>query len=159
MNEPEATLRALHVAYCRETGDAPPYESCERRLLAFHNAGFAVDELVLVVHYIRHVNRQFSTGIRGFSLRFGKLFEQAEDGTFEHFGDMLGSARGWQRKQDFQKKNSYPAAKAEVLRATGRPDAPAIPEPQQAKQVMDGLLKKGFEDALKQAEQSIRASP
>ena len=116
------TLRSLHVAFCEATGQSPPYATCERRLLEFHNTGFAVDELRLVIAYVRQANRKFSGGI-GYSLNFGSLV-----GNLEKFGDLLGLARADKRAKDFKAKHSYPPAKAEVLRATGRPDAPVVPE-------------------------------
>jgi len=146
-------LRSLHVAFCEATGQQPPYATCERRLLEFHNTGFAVDELRLVIAYVRQANRKFSGGI-GYSLNFGSLV-----GNLEKFGDLLGLARAEKRAKDFRAKHSYPPAKAEVLRATGRPDAPPLPEPTVAKEVVRGLLTKGFEDALKEAEETLRIKP
>ncbi len=158
MEELNQTLRSLHACYCTESGETPPYQGCERRLLEFHKQGYALDELALTIRYVKMTNRSFGNGV-GFSLRFGKLFQQAEDGIFEHFSDLLGSARAWKRKMDFKAKHSYPPAKAEVLRATGRPDTIPLEEPKPAKEIVYGMLKKGFEDALKEAEESVRFKP
>lgn len=153
MNEPDQQLRSLHNIYILMTGQQPPYSTCERRWWEWSKAGFAEDDLRLVIEHVKRENKKREFGFQ-LSLRFDKII-----GDIERFGDCLGSARAEQRARDFKAKHSYPVAKQEVLRATGRSDAPPLPEPQQAKQVMAGLLKKGFEDALKEAEDSRRASP
>lgn len=146
--EPEAQLRTLHRIYCDSSGHSPPYATCERRLLDFHNAGFAEDDLRLVIDYIKRVNRKRESGFQ-LSMRFDKVV-----GDLERFGDCLGEGRADRRKREFRAKQSHCEDKASILRATGRPDTKPLPEPQRAKEVMEGLLKKGFEQALKEAEES-----
>lgn len=148
----QRSLRALHAVFCELSGQQPPYSTCERRLLEFHNAGFAEDDLRLVIEHVKRENKKRDFGFQ-LSMRFDKLI-----GDIERFGDLLGSSRADKRARDFKARNSYPAAKAEVLRATGRPDSKPLPEPQQAKEVMEGLLRKGFEQALKEAEESKQVS-
>jgi hypothetical protein len=134
----EQTLREIHRVFCEVTGQQPPFATCQRRLFEFHNTGFSTDELRLVLAYARQANRNFSGGI-GYSLSFGSLV-----GNLEKFGDLLGLARAEKRAKDYKARHSYPPAKAEVLRATGRPDAPVVPEgcmsaKEALKQMREGL--------------------
>lgn len=140
--EPEATLRTLHRVYCEATGYSPTYLGCERRLLAFHNQGFGEDDIRLVVWFCRRENAKMHGAKWGTG--FGQLFLEGENGVFERFSDLLGMARGAQRAAAHKAKHSYPPGKAEVLRATGRPDAPAAP---------DGCIP--LREALKQIRESL----
>jgi hypothetical protein len=116
------TLRSLHACYCELSLRQPPFLTCERRWLEFHNAGFGIDDLKLVIAFVQKVNskreRQYHI-----PLRFDSLI-----GDLERMGDLLGESRADKRARDFKARHSYPPAKAEVLRATGRPDAPVVPE-------------------------------
>lgn len=142
MENPEAQLRTLHRVYCETTGQQPPYICCQRILWDFSKQGFGEDDIRDVATHVKRANLKFSGG--GFSLRFEKLFETDQDGIFVHFGSLLGEARGAKRAADHKAKHSYPPAKASVLRATGRPDAPAAP---------DGCIP--IHQALKQIRESL----
>lgn len=120
--ELDTTLRQLHVCYCEFSGHVPPYATCERRLLEFHNAGFDVEDLALVLKHIFSVNRGRETSFR-LSVRFGNLV-----GDLERFGDLLGESRASKRAREHKAKHSYPEAKASVLRSSGRSDTPTVPE-------------------------------
>lgn len=122
MSEPETTLRSLHACYCELSLQQPPYSTCERRWFEWQKAGFDIDDLRLVIEHVRRENKKRDFGFQ-LSLRFDKII-----GDIERFGDCLGSARAEKRARDFKAKHSYPPAKAEVLRATGRSDQPPIPE-------------------------------
>lgn len=115
-------LRTLHRIYCDITGQSPPYLTCERRLAEFLNAGFAEDDMRLIVEYVKRENRKRDFGFQ-LSLRFDKIV-----GDLERAGDLLGSARADKRARDHKAKHSYSQDKASVLRATGRPDAPEAPD-------------------------------
>lgn len=151
--EPDTTLRHLHRLYVELSHHSCPYVTCERRWLEWHNAGFSEDDLRLIIEHVKRVNKKREFGFQ-LSMRFGNLI-----GDLERAGDLLGEARAEQRKREFRAKHSFCEDKASVLRATGRPDTKPLPEQQQAKQVMEGLLRKGFEDALKEAEESQRTKP
>jgi len=122
MNELDTTLRSLHACYCELSLRQPPFLTCERRWLEFHNAGFGIDDLKLVIAFVQKVNskreRQYHI-----PLRFDSLI-----GDLERMGDLLGESRADKRARDFRAKHSFSAGKVEVLRATGRPDAPVVPE-------------------------------
>lgn len=122
MNEPDQQLRSLHRVYCELSGHQPPYSTCERRLLEFHNAGFAEDDLRLIIEHVKRVNSKREPAYR-LSLRFTHII-----GDLERAGDLVGEARAERRARDFKAKHSYTPAKASVLRASGRPDAPAVPD-------------------------------
>lgn len=139
----EQTLRSMHRSYCESSGQLPPFLSCQRLLLEAHNQGFAEDDIRLVVAHLKRENAKFGNGV-GYSMRFNKLFEQGPDGAFEHLGSLLGSARADKRAADHKAKHSYPAAKAEVLRATHRPDAPVVPE----RTMKIGDVLKGIRESL-----------
>lgn len=119
---PDSTLRQLHACYCELSLQQPPYSTCERRWFEWHKAGFAEDDLRLVIEYVNRVNKKRSWQFH-IPLRFDRFI-----GDLERFGDCLGSARAERRAREHKAKHSYPAAKAEVLRVTGRVDVPAIPE-------------------------------
>lgn len=152
-SELDTTLRHLHRIYVELSHHSCPYSTCERRWLEWHNAGFVEDDLRLIIGHVQRVNRKREFGFQ-LSLRFGNLI-----GDLERAGDLLGEARAEQRKREHRLKYSEPPNKAEILRATGRPDTKPLPDPQQAKQVMEGLLKKGFQEALKEAAETQRFKP
>jgi len=116
------TLRSLHASYCELSLEQPPYVTCERRWWEFNNIGFGLDDLKLTIAFVQGVNRKREKPYH-IPLRFDAFI-----GNLERFGDLLGSARADKRARDFRAKHSYPPAKAEVLRATGRPDAPEVSE-------------------------------
>lgn len=146
--ELDTTLRQLHASYCELSLRQPPYATCERRWLEWHNAGFGIDDLRLTIAFVQKTNwkreRQYHI-----PLRFDSFI-----GDLERFGDLLGEARAERRKRECRAKQSYCEDKASILRATGRLDTKPLPETQQAKEVMEGLFRKGFEQALKEAEES-----
>lgn len=116
------TLRSLHACYCELSLEQPPYVTCERRWWEFNNIGFDLDDLKLTIAFVQNVNRKRERQY-WIPIRFDSFI-----GNLERFGDLLGSARADKRARDFKARHSYPPAKAEVLRATGRPDAPVVPE-------------------------------
>lgn len=136
--EPEVQLRTLHRLYCELTDYMPPFLTCQRRLLEFVNAGFAEDDLRLIIEHIKHLNRKRELAYR-LSLRFNHVV-----GDLERAGDILGEARAHKRARDFKAKHSYSEQKASVLRASGRPDAPAVPE----RTMTAGEVLKGIREAL-----------
>lgn len=122
MTDADKTLRELHAAYTSLSGQQPPFLTCQRRWYEWHKAGFAIDELRLVIEHVMRLNRKREAPYK-VPLRFGSFI-----GDLERFGDLLGDARAAKRQSDYRAKHSYPPAKAEALRATGRPDAPEIPD-------------------------------
>jgi len=121
-NEIEPTLRSLHALFCTMTQHQPPYALCERRWLEFHNAGLAEDDLKLTIEHVLRINKGRERRYH-LAMRFGSFV-----GDLERFSDLLGEARADKRARDFKAKHSFSSGKAEVLRATGRPDAPVVPE-------------------------------
>jgi hypothetical protein len=122
MEELNQTLRSLHAMFCTMTQHQPPYALCERRWLEFHNAGLAEDDLKLTIEFVLRTNKKRERQY-WIPLRFGSFV-----GDLERFSDLLGESRADKRARDFKARHCYPAAKAEVLRATHRPDAPVVPE-------------------------------
>lgn len=137
-HEPEATLRTLHRVYCGLSGHAPPYATCERRLLEFHNAGFTEEDIKDVVEYVKRANRKFGYS-GGWSLVFGSLI-----GNLEKFGDLVGASRADKRDRDHKAKHSFAPDKASVLRASGRPDSATPPE----RTMKIGDVLKGIRESL-----------
>lgn len=122
MQNTDGQLRTLHRVFCECSGHAPPFLTCERRLLEFSNAGFAEDDLRLMLEHIKRVNKK-----REFAYQLSMRFDKTV-GDLERAGDLIGEARADKRARDFKARNSYSPEKASVLRATGRPDAPAVPD-------------------------------
>lgn len=120
--ELDQTLRGLHACYCELSQNQPPYALCERRWLEFHNAGLAIDDLRLTLEFVLRTNKKRERQY-WIPLRFGSFV-----GDLERFSDLLGESRADKRARDFKTKHSFSEGKASVLRATGRPDAPAVPE-------------------------------
>lgn len=117
----ESEIQSLHTTYVTMTGHQTPFPLCERRWFEWQKY-FASDDLKLVIEYVTRLNRKREPQYR-IPLRFGSII-----GDLERFSDLLGESRADRRARDFKTKHSYPVAKASVLRATGRPDAPAVPE-------------------------------
>lgn len=120
--ELDGTLRHLHRLYVELSHHSCPYATCERRWLEWHNAGFSEDDLRLIIEHVKRVNRKREAGFQ-LSMRFGNLV-----GDLERAGDLLGEARAYKRASDFKARNSFVPDKASVLRSSGRPDAPAVPD-------------------------------
>jgi len=117
----EESLRTLHNVYSSLTGQQPPFAFCERRWFEWQKH-FAMDDLKLAIDHALRINKKRQPQYQ-IPFRFNSFI-----GDLERFSDLIGDARADKRARDFKAKHSYPAAKAEVLRATGRPDAPVVPE-------------------------------
>lgn len=86
-------IRKLHDTYCRETGQQPPYNTCERRWFDYQKLGFTVEDLKLVIAHVKRLNKLRDADYQ-LSLRFDRII-----GDCERFGDLLGDARAYERQR------------------------------------------------------------
>lgn len=115
--------QAIHAVYCRLTNVQYPLTMSDHfRWSTWKAQGWITEDLKLVVKHIRWL---ISEGRRRHeSFRLDNLIEP------ERFGKDLAEARALARKP------RYAPGKAEVLRATKRPDEPEQAPAQSAEQVM-----------------------
>ena len=134
----------LHAAWCRETGVSVPW-SFDREFawadwLRYVQPAIAASEwpettpIQLLVAVLRRRKRLSADKpeIRRAWLRFQKITGQPAQ-CVEDWAEHMAELRT---------PPTHSQAKAEVLRATGRPDAPSLPEPRMAAEVAYSMLAK-----------------
>lgn len=125
-------INALHTAYCSTVGIELPQMPYHRCWYDADRLGLTPEDLVIAINSRQRQNRS-ANGSFKYSLAIKHLV-----GDEDRIADTINCAALFKAEQ---RRKTFNPGKAEVLRATGRPDAPESKPAQSVEQIMANIVK------------------
>lgn len=125
-------INALHTAYCSTVGVELPQMPYHRYWYDADKLGLTPADLIIAISVRQKQNRS-ANGSFKYSLAIKHLV-----GDEDRIADTINCAALFRAEQ---RRKTFNPGKAEVLRATGRPDAPESKPAQSVEQIMANIVK------------------